>query len=111
MSQVSYHSPGTKAPEGQNSLPQVVGTPWFANGIYPGWQTGEHFTLTDPREPAPDNQEVGRGPLSASAGRFKAVRLTSSGVCLEYAVGRASVREWDHYGWHGSRDGNPAPAE
>src|SRR6185436_8902436 len=38
MSQVSYHSPGTKAPEGQNSLPQVDGTPWIANGIYPGWQ-------------------------------------------------------------------------
>src|SRR6266542_782413 len=73
MSQVSYHSPGTKAPEGQDSLPQIVGTPWLANGIYPGWQAGEQFSLTDPREPAPDNQEVGRGPLSASAGRFKAV--------------------------------------
>ena len=74
MSQVSYHTPGTKAPEGQDSLPQVVGTPWIANGIYPGWQPGERFSLTDPREPAPDNKEVGRGPLSASAGRFKAVR-------------------------------------
>jgi len=52
MSQGSYHSPGTKAPEGQNSLPQIVGTPWLANGIYPGWQEGEQFSLTDPREPA-----------------------------------------------------------
>src|SRR6266487_2467900 len=94
MSQVSYHSPGTKAPEGQESLPQIVGTPWLANGIYPGWQAGEQFSLADPREPAPDNQEVGRGPLSASAGRFKAVRLTKNGVCLEYGVTGASVREW-----------------
>ena len=94
MSQVSYHSPGTKAPEGQNSLPQIVGTPWLANGIYPGWQAGEQFSRADPREPAPDNQEVGRGPLSASAGRFKAVRLTKRGVCLEYGVTGASVREW-----------------
>ena len=94
MSQGSYHSPGTKAPEGQNSLPQIVGTPWLANGVYPGWQAGEQFSLADPREPAPDNREVGRGPLSASAGRFKAVRLTRSGVCLEYDVMGASVREW-----------------
>src|SRR2546426_5204327 len=94
MSQGSYHSPGTKAPEGQNSLPQIVGTPWLANGVYPGWQAGEQFSLADPREPAPDNREVGRGPLSASAGRFKAVRLTRSGLCLEYEVAGASVREW-----------------
>src|SRR5580765_2065195 len=94
MSQGSYHSPGTKAPEGQNSLPQILGTPWLMNGIYPGWQTGEQFSLTDPREPAPDTREVGRGPLPASAGRFKAVRLTRNGVCLEYEVPGASVREW-----------------
>src|SRR5262249_6485779 len=36
MSQISYHSPETKAIEGQEHLPQIVGTPWLANGMYPG---------------------------------------------------------------------------
>jgi len=94
MSQGSYHSAGTKAPEGQNSLPQIIGTTWLANGIYPGWQEGDQFSLADPREPAPDAREVGRGPLLRSAGRFKAVRLTRNGVCLEYEVAGAFVREW-----------------
>ena len=94
MAQGSYHSPGTKAPEGQNSLPQIVGTAWLMNGIYPGWQAGEQFSLTDPREAAPDKREVGRGPLLATAGQFKAVRLTRNGVCLEYEVTGTFVREW-----------------
>src|ERR1043166_4102157 len=34
MAQGSYHVAGEKAPEGQEKLPQIVGTPWLANGIY-----------------------------------------------------------------------------
>ena len=64
MSGVSYHSAGVKAIEGQANLTQLLGTPWLANGIYPGWQASEQFSLTDPREPGPDPKEVGRGPLS-----------------------------------------------
>ncbi|MEO8429017.1 MAG: DUF6797 domain-containing protein [Verrucomicrobiota bacterium] len=94
MSQVSYHSAGVKAPDGQDSLPKIVGAPWMANGIYPGWQVGEQFSLTDPREPGPDKKEVGRGPLTPSAGQFKAVRLTQSGVRLEYEISGVSVSEW-----------------
>ena len=93
MSQGSYHSAGTKAPEGQNSLPQIVGTPWLLNGIYPGWQTGEQFSLTDPREPAPDKREVGRGPLPASAGRFRAVRLTLNALVEAESVIPEDLRE------------------
>jgi hypothetical protein len=63
MAQGSYHTAGSKAPEGQEKLPRIVGTPWLANGIYPGWQLGESVTLNDPRESAPDATEVGLGPL------------------------------------------------
>ena len=94
MAQGSYHVAGVKALEGQTRLPQIVGTPWLVNGIYPGWQIGREVSLTDPREPGPNANEVGRGPLDPALGRFKAVRLTSNGVCLEYEVAGVLVREW-----------------
>jgi len=94
MAQGSYHVTGVKAQEGQEKLPQPVGAMWLANGIYPGWQAGESFSLTDPREPGPDPREMGRGPLPTTAGRFKAIRLLQGGVCLEYEVAGASVSEW-----------------
>jgi hypothetical protein len=94
MSQISYHTAGQKAKDGQNDLPRIVGTPLLANGIYPGWQASEQWSLTDPREPGPDEKEIGRGPLPAPAAQFKAVRLTQGGVCLEYEIAGAVVREW-----------------
>jgi len=94
MAQISYPAGGVKAIEGEYHLPEIIGTPWMANGIYPGWQTGEVFSLTDPREPGPDPKEVGRGALPPSEGRFKAVRLTRGGACLEYEVAGVPVREW-----------------
>src|SRR5829696_1502344 len=93
MSQGSYHTSGVKAQEGQEKLPQIAGTAWLANGIYPGWQAADRIALTDPREPAPDVKEVGRGPLPASQGRFNAVRLVGDGVQLEYAVESARITE------------------
>ena len=93
MSQGSYHLFGEKAPEGQGTLPRIDGTPWVANGLYPGWQVGESVALTDPRAPGPDPKEVGRGPIDPALGRFNAVRLTGNGVRLEYEVAGASVQE------------------
>ncbi|MGH9374375.1 MAG: DUF6797 domain-containing protein, partial [Vicinamibacterales bacterium] len=90
----SYHHPNRKTPGGQSPAPDPDGTVWFANGIYPGWQTGARPSFDDPREPAPSPEEVGRGPLSEQAGRFKAVRLVQDGVVLEYTAGGADVREW-----------------
>ncbi|HEY2953542.1 MAG TPA: DUF6797 domain-containing protein, partial [Verrucomicrobiae bacterium] len=94
MSRISYHSAGTKSKDGQDDLPTIVGTPWLANGVYPGWQAGDKWSLSDPREPGPDKNEVGRGSLPAAAGRFQAVRLSQGGACLEYEVAGVSVREW-----------------
>jgi cytochrome c2/glucose/arabinose dehydrogenase len=94
MAQGSYQLPGHKAAEGQNKLPQIIGQPWIASGIYPGWQAGEQPALTDPREPGPDPREIGRGALPEPMGRFQVVRLTDSVVCLKYEVRGVSVREW-----------------
>jgi hypothetical protein len=90
----SYHEPDRKTPGGQSPAPEPDGHVWLANGIYPGWQTGERLSLRDPREPAPTVEEVGRGPLSEDAGRFKAIRLVRGGAVLEYTAGGAEVREW-----------------
>ena len=94
MAQGSWNRPGQKAPEGQEKLPQIIGKPWLATGIYPGWQAGERGMLADPREPGPDPREVGRGPLPESIGGFKAIRLTRAAICLEYEVNGVSVTEW-----------------
>ena len=94
MSQGSYHTAGVKAPPGQEALPQIVGTPWLANGIYPGWQASAGWTLDDPREPTADAREVGRGPIAPDLGRFQAVRLTPAGARLEYEVAGIPVHEW-----------------
>jgi cytochrome c2 len=90
----SYLRPDKKTPGGQTALPEPDGQVWLANGIYPGWQAGERLSFEDPREPAPSPEEVGRGPLSESQGRFKAIRQVRDGVVLEYTAGGADVREW-----------------
>ncbi|HEY0455357.1 MAG TPA: DUF6797 domain-containing protein [Verrucomicrobiae bacterium] len=94
MAQGSYHVPGFKAPEGQATLPQIIGTPWLANGIYPGWQMATEPALADPRSPCPDPGEVGRGPLAPEVGHFQALRQTAEGLCLEYAIGETAIQQW-----------------
>ncbi len=93
MAQGSYHVSGVKASEGQSKLPRIIGSPWLASGAYPAWQSGETLSFADPREAGPDAKEVGRGPLSESLGRFKAVRLIEGGTQLEYTVGGSAVTD------------------
>jgi cytochrome c2/glucose/arabinose dehydrogenase len=90
----SYHDSDRKTPGGQSPSPEPDGKVWLGNGIYPGWQSGERLSFDDPREPAPSPEEVGRGPLSEDAGRFKAIHLVQDGAVLEYTAGGAPVREW-----------------
>jgi len=89
----SYHPWGRKTQGGQEVLPEPDGNLWLANGIYPGWQAGEQLQWSDPRAPAPSPEEIGRGPLPESQGRFQALQIVDSGVVLEYAVQDARIRE------------------
>ncbi len=98
MAQGSYNTPGHKAPEGEADLPRIDGEPLLVNGLYPGWQTAESLSLTDPRAPDPDPTETGRGPLPAALGRFRAVCILERGVRLEYDIGGLAVREWVRQG-------------
>ncbi len=93
LAQLSYQV-DRKTLGGQSKLPKPDGKIWMTNGVYPGWQTGSHISLDDPRAPQPSKEEPGRGPLAAEAGRFKAVRLVGSDAVLEYTVAGATVQEW-----------------
>ncbi len=87
----SYHLAGQKTKDGQEFLPKPVGKVWLANGIYPGWQVGDKPSFTDPREPAPSKEEVGRGPV----GLFHSVSFSSpTGIDLKYSVGGVKISEW-----------------
>ena len=90
----SYHIAGQKTKDGQDYLPKPVGKVWLANGIYPGWQVGDKPSFTDPREPGPSKEEVGRGPLSSTTHRFIGVERTPQGFCLSYEVAGAVLKEW-----------------
>ena len=92
MSQISYQVADRKATEGQERLPRIAGEPWLANGLYPGWQAGS-VTLDDPRDAGADPKEIGRGPLPPGLGRFRGLRLTGSGVTLEYDAAGAPAQE------------------
>lgn len=89
----SYHEINRKTQGGQKNLPQPNGDLWLVNGIYPGWQTRPTLNVLDPRDPAPSVEEVGRGPIAVSLGRFEALRLLHDGVLLEYTVAGTKIQE------------------
>lgn len=90
----SYHDAGRKTPGGQFPAPTPDGKFWLGNALLPGWQLGDKVSKTDPRDPAPSPEEVGRGPLTEAQGRFKAVRLAGDQVVLEYTAHGSTVLEW-----------------
>ncbi len=98
----SYHDAGWKTREGQEQLPEPAGQVWLANGIYPGWQGGDHVLLTDPRPLAPSPTEVGRGPLPHAVARFSSLRHTQAGLVLTSTVQGTSVEEIIHANDDGS---------
>ena len=108
----SYHVAGQKTKDGQEYLPKPLGKAWLpnntsvplwvANGIYAGWQVGDKPSFTDPREPTPRKEEVGRGPLPSGAGKFVAVDLTQLGPVLEYEIAGVKMKEWFEHCKHNS---------
>ncbi len=94
MSQISYRTAGAKVGVGEALLPTILGTPWLANGLYPGWQLGVLPQHLDPRESDPDERQTGRGPLPPYWGRLRSVVPSPDGVVLDYDVAGARVREW-----------------
>jgi len=88
MAQVSYDKPFNK----NNAIPQLVGTPIVATGIYPGW-AGAEPAYTDPRPAGPNPTDVGRGPISAERGRWNGLHVVGKDAVLSYTVEGTDVAE------------------
>ncbi|MES2694808.1 MAG: DUF6797 domain-containing protein, partial [Verrucomicrobiota bacterium] len=94
LAPLTYRDPFNRTGGARAKLPMPVGTVWLANGLFPGWQRGAEISTLDPREPTPSKSEVGRGPLSEDAGRFRALLLPKEGgVELRYTLGEVPVFE------------------
>lgn len=87
MSQGSYENEnwGKKAPEGQGLLPRIVGEPISLTAAFPGG--------SDPRPAGPDPNEIGRGPIPAQMGEFKAIEFGTNGLLVEYSFDGKLVRD------------------
>lgn len=88
MAQISYQDSLNK----DNQIPEVLGEPILATGIYPGWSAGEPV-LTDPREPGPNPDDPGRGPLPAESARWEGVYVAGDRATLAYTVRGTAIRE------------------
>ena len=88
MAQVSYNQPFNK----NNAIPRVLGTPIVATGIYAGWSSGAP-SFTDPRPAGPNPDDVGRGPIAASAGRWNGVSVAGDRAVLTYTVAGTEISE------------------
>lgn len=87
----SYHVAGQKTKDGQDDLPKPSGHVLYAAPAVAGWKQGQDATPDDPRSPAPDAAEIGKGPLDY--GRFQSVTRLPEGVELAYSVGPTLVKE------------------
>jgi len=94
LAPLSYPDGKSKTPTGQKQLPVPLGELWMTSGIYPGWQKAEQLSTLDPRTPAPSPEEVGKGPIPASLGQFKAIEEVEGGVVLNYTVSGVTVHDW-----------------
>jgi mono/diheme cytochrome c family protein len=88
MAQVSYNQPFNK----NNAIPRVLGTPIVATGIYAGWSSGSP-SFTDPRPAGPNPDDVGRGPIAASAGRWNGITVAGDRAVLTYSVAGTDLSE------------------
>jgi mono/diheme cytochrome c family protein len=88
MAQVSYNQPFNK----NNAIPRVLGTPVVANGMYAGWSSGA-ASFTDPRPAGGNPDDMGRGPIAASEGRWNGVTVAKDRTVLSYTVAGTDVVE------------------
>jgi mono/diheme cytochrome c family protein len=79
MSTISYINATRKVDKGQKDAPKPIGRPILANGLYEGWKVvgsaGGKLVFSDPREPGPTKNEVGKGPLGEDQAGLRGVQF------------------------------------
>jgi mono/diheme cytochrome c family protein len=93
LAMLSYPHPRDKAPLGQGKLPRPNGPLAVTTGLHPGWLDANHPTFIDPRPRWLDQTELGRGPLSAAAGRWQGIDVSGADPILHYSLRGGTVTE------------------
>ena len=93
MAMYSYADPLREIPGGQRLLSKPVGRIWASTGLYPGWSDADRPVLSDPRARGADPDELGRGPLPQTMGRWRGVVDTGASAILRYTVGETEFTE------------------
>ena len=88
MPAISYHQALNK----KNTLSTLRTPPLVATGHYPGWM-GANPVFRDPRPAGPNPDEVGRGPIAESLGRWNGLYVAGEAVLLSYTVLGTSIIE------------------
>ncbi|WP_185958420.1 c-type cytochrome [Fodinibius sediminis] len=88
MGQISYNDFHNKS----NELPEILGDPKFATGLYPGW-SGADSRFSDPRPPRKDLDAPTWGALPEEIGQWNGVYLQGQQVVMSYRVKQAEVFE------------------
>ena len=88
MPQVSYHKAGNKG----NGIPEILGEPLTATGVYPGWLLPDQ-NFVDPRPSGPNPDEIGRGPVGPELGYWNGVYLAGEKTVLMYKAGPTQIEE------------------
>lgn len=96
MAMYSYNEPFREIPGGQRLLSKPVGKIWASTGLYPGWSPEESPLFHDPRPRGVNEEELGRGPLAPSSGRWRGTTDAGEGAVLNYDAVGAQVSEFFH---------------
>ena len=94
MAMFSYTEPFREIPGGLRLLSKPVGKIWASTGLYPGWSTEESPLVHDPRPRGVSEEELGRGPLTPSLGRWQGVMDAREAAVLRYSALGADVSEF-----------------
>ncbi|MEX2367859.1 MAG: DUF6797 domain-containing protein [Balneolaceae bacterium] len=88
MAQISYRDFFNK----DNQIPEILGQPKIATGLYPGW-SGSDPRFRDPRPTPPNPEDPSSGPLPPEMGRWNGIYLNGEDAVLSYTVGNTRIYE------------------
>ena len=88
MSQISYSDSFNKS----NQISTILGSPKFANGIYPGGSLNKP-DFEDPRA-IPEENTYTWGPIDPSLGKWKGQYVHEQDVILNYEISGVDILEW-----------------